>query len=62
LKFERSDLYKNVQNDYEKRIAALEKRLPAIATSQRTPPAGSTAKPEGLGTARNRLDQLLQGQ
>ena len=56
LKFERSDLYKNVQNDYERRIAALEKRLPAIATSQRP------AKNEGLGTARTRLDQLLQGQ
>jgi hypothetical protein len=61
LKFERSDLYKNVQNDYEKRIAALEKRLPAIPTSQR-PAAASASKPEALDTARQRLDKLLQGQ
>jgi len=60
--FRRSSMYRNLLRDFEEKMGALEKRLPAVPTSQR--PAATPARPsqQDLGTARQRLDSLLQGQ
>lgn len=57
--FRRSSMYRNLLRDYEEKMGELEKRLPAVPTSQR--PAARPSQ-QDLGTARQRLDSLLQGQ
>jgi hypothetical protein len=60
--FRRSSMYRDLLRGYEEKMGQLEKRLPALPTSQR--PAATPARPsqQDLGTARQRLDSLLQGQ
>lgn len=58
LQFERSTSYRNILRNYEERLGELEKRMPALPTSQRPPARPS---PQELGTARQRLDSLLEG-
>jgi hypothetical protein len=60
--FRRSSMYRDLLRNFEEKMGELEKRLPAVPTSQR--PAATPAQPsqQNLGTARQRLDSLLQGQ
>ena len=60
--FRRSSMYRNLLREFEEKMGALEKRLPSVPTSQR--PAATPARPsqQDLGTARERLDLLLQRQ
>jgi hypothetical protein len=60
--FRRSSMYRDLLRNFEEKMGELEKRLPAVPTSQR--PAATPARPsqQDLGTARQRLDSLLQGQ
>lgn len=53
LKFERSDMYKDLTRKFEERLAVLEKRAPALPTPQRE-------QAQGLSAARQRVDQLLK--
>lgn len=56
LQFERSTSYRNILRNYEERLGELEKRMPALPTSQRPP-----ARREALGTARQTLESILEG-
>lgn len=58
LNFQRSEMYKDLENSFEKRLADMEKRLPAIPASQRKSPAGVSS---GLEAARERVRQVLEG-
>jgi hypothetical protein len=54
--FRRSGMYRDLLRGFEEKMGELEKRLPALPTAQRP------ASRQDLGTARQRLDSLLQGQ
>lgn len=58
LKFERSDDFKEIERNYEERLAQMEKRLPALPSQQRAPAKSSN---KNLDTARDRLNKALGG-
>jgi hypothetical protein len=59
LRFERSEMYKDLEADYEKRLAEMERRLPALPSSQR--PAARPGTNPGLDAARARAREALGG-
>jgi hypothetical protein len=58
--FRRSSNYRNLLRGFEEKMGELEKRLPAVPTTQR--PAATSAPQQNLGAARQLLDKLLEGQ
>jgi hypothetical protein len=61
LRFERSDMYKDLEADFEKRLAEMERRLPALPSSQRPPAAARPGTNPGLDAARARAREALGG-
>lgn len=61
LQFERSSTYKDLKKSYEERMAAMERRLPALPSSQRPAQAARPGTNPGLETARQRVERELQG-
>lgn len=57
IQFERSAMYRDIEDGFEKRLAAMEKRMPALPSQARPKPA---APGKNLGAARKRLDDALK--
>lgn len=61
LRFERSEMYKDLEKKFEERIADMEKRMPAIPSSQRPPQTARPGTNRNLDAARERVNRELQG-
>lgn len=61
LRFERSDMYKDLERNFEKRLGEMEKRLPALPSSQRPAQTTRPGANPGLDAARQRVERELQG-
>lgn len=60
LRFERSDMYKDLEKKFEERLADMEKRMPAIPSSQRPAPSARPGTNPGLDAARERARRELE--
>lgn len=60
LRFERSEMYKDLERNFEKRLGEMEKRLPAIPSSQRPAQTARPGTNPGLDAARERARRELE--
>lgn len=60
LRFERSEMYKDLEKKFEERLGEMEKRMPAIPSSQRPAQAARPGTNPGLDAARERARRELE--
>jgi len=59
LRFERSDMFKDLEKKYEERLAEMERRLPALPSAQRPAATTRPGQNPGLDAARERARREL---